>query len=76
MKNKLIDLNNHLFECVERLMTADDDLEKLETEIDRANAVAKVAEVVVKNGELAFKAYVYASEAGMQPEMPKLLVGE
>ena len=62
MKNTLTDLNNYLFEALERL--TDDSLgpEQLEAEIRRADAVTNVAERVIHNGELALKALKHAEE--------------
>lgn len=53
MKNTLSDLNNYLFESLERLM--DDDLteEQMQREITRTKAVTAVAETVIRNGQLA-----------------------
>lgn len=49
MRNKLTDLNNHLFEQLERLM--DDDLtsEELDKEIHKARAVVSVAKAITAN---------------------------
>lgn len=64
MKNTLSDLNNALFEAIERIQ--DDDLtdEQLGKEIRRAEAVTKVAEVIVRNGELALKTMQHLNEYG------------
>lgn len=64
MKNTLSDLNNHLFEALERLN--DDDLtdEQLEKEIRRAESMGKVAERIIENGELAFKTMKHMAEYG------------
>lgn len=53
MKNTLTDLNNYLFETLERLL--DDDLteEQMQREITRSKAVTAVAETVIHNGQLA-----------------------
>lgn len=50
MKNTLNDLNNYLFEAIERLN--DDDLseEQLDKEIKRSEAVQKVAKTIIENG--------------------------
>ena len=55
-KNKLEDLNNHLFEQLERLN--DDDLtdEQLKLESKRASAMSEIAEQIIKNTGLALKA--------------------
>lgn len=64
MKNTLSDLNNYLFESIERLN--DDELseEELQKEILRSQAVTKVAEVIVRNGELALKTMQHMNEYG------------
>lgn len=53
MKNTLTDLNDYLFETLERLL--DDDLteEQMQREITRSKAVTAVAETVIHNGQLA-----------------------
>ena len=55
MKNTLTDLNNYLFEQLERLN--DDDLQDgdLEKELKKADAVVKISEKIIANGELAYK---------------------
>ena len=64
MKNTLSDLNNYLFESIERLN--DDELteEELKKEILRSQAVTEVAEVIVRNGELALKTMQHMNEYG------------
>lgn len=65
MKNKLSDLNNHLFAQLERL--GDEDLagEKLDEEINRAKAVTDVAQQVISNANLALKAQTLMYEYGI-----------
>ncbi len=74
MKNTLGDLNNHLFEQLEKLN--DDNLagEQLEAEIKRTEAMAKISEQIIRNGELQFKAMQHMDEYGYErkklvPEM-------
>lgn len=64
MKNSLHDLNNYLFESLERIN--DDDLtdEELEKEIKRSEAVTKVASTIINNAEVQLKALQYADEYG------------
>lgn len=64
MKNNLTDLNNYLFESLERLM--DDDLtdEQMKKEIVRSQAVTSVAEIIIRNGELALKTMAHLNEYG------------
>lgn len=74
MKNTLGDLNNHLFAQLEKLN--DDDLtgEQLDSEIKRTEAMAKISEQIIRNGELQFKAMQHMDEYGYErkklvPEM-------
>lgn len=70
MKNTLTDLNNYLFEQLERLN--DDELtdEQLEKELRKTDSIVKVSEKIIQNGELAFKtmqhmdSYGYNAQAG------------
>lgn len=76
MKNKLNDLNNHLFEQLERLN--DDALfeEKFEQEIARSRALTSVAKEIINNGNLILNAQKHADEYGYNKrdgKMPDLL---
>ena len=64
MKNTLVDLNNYLFESIERI--TDDDLtdEQLEKEIKRSDAVQKIAKTIIENGHLALNAQKHIDECG------------
>lgn len=53
-KNTLSDLNNHLFEQLERLNDAGN--ESLNDEINRSKAVTDVAKNVIDNGKLVLEA--------------------
>lgn len=74
MKNTLGDLNNALFEQIERLQ--DDGLsdEALEREIRRTEAVTKVAKYIINNGTLALSVKKHLDEygAGDKYEIPLL----
>ena len=65
MKNTLGDLNNYLFESIERLN--DDSLspEELDKEIKRSEAVQKVAKTIIDNGALALQAKKHFDEYGI-----------
>ncbi|MDR1575196.1 MAG: hypothetical protein LBS37_04245 [Treponema sp.] len=73
MKNKLSDLNNHLFEQLERLH--DDDLvgEDLTREISRAQAMCHVAGQIISNGRLVLDASKAADEFPGVGKAPLLL---
>ena len=76
MKNTLADLNNHLFEQMERLN--DDDLtdEQLEKEIKRADAMTGVATQIIGNAHLILKATELNMEYSRGDNfVPKLLLG-
>jgi len=72
-RNKLEDLNNHLFEQLERLNDEDISSEQLEKEMRRAEAMAKIADQIVKNGHLALRACEFSSEYGLKTTMPEML---
>ncbi len=60
--NTLGDLNNHLFEQLERLNDEELDSEQLELELKRSEGMTKIAEQIIKNGELAYKTMVHMDE--------------
>lgn len=64
MKNTISDLNNYLFEQLERIN--DDSLsgEQLDIALTRAAAVTKIAEAVIHNGELALRTMEHMNEYG------------
>lgn len=76
MKNTLQDLNDYLFETLERLTDDNATEEEMQREIVRAEAVTRVAETVIHNGELALRTMQhlneYRSDGKMAP-IPKML---
>ncbi|RIA44077.1 hypothetical protein DFR49_2314 [Hephaestia caeni] len=56
MKNKLTDLNNHLFAQIERLSDEDLTAEQIEAEAKRAQAIVRVSDQIVKGASLQLKA--------------------
>lgn len=64
MKNKLIDLNNHLFAQIERLSDEDLTPEELERERQRTEAIVRVSEQIIANASLAVKAAELVAEYG------------
>jgi hypothetical protein len=67
MKNKLSDLNNHLFAQLERL--ADEDLSKegIDQEAKRGEAMVAVADQIIRNVALSLQAAKIMSDQGFDP---------
>lgn len=74
VKNTFDDLSNHLFEQLERLNDADE--AALEQEIDRAKAVATIADKIIDLGNIAISAERVKMEYGKDIKYPRLLGGE
>lgn len=75
MKNSLEDLNNYLFEQLERL--TDDSLD-VDEEIKRSKAVATVAKNIVDNARLLLDAQMHKDEYygdSKKGHLPKMLEG-
>ena len=72
MKNKLIDLNNHLFAQMERLSDEDLKGEELRVEIERSRAVTDVAREIIGNAALALAA-AKAQSDGLLRATPLML---
>lgn len=64
MRNKLSDLNNYLFEQLERLN--DDDLseEEFKREIERSKAVTDVSNAIINNANIALKGAKFLEDQG------------
>ena len=56
MKNKLSDLNNHLFAQLERLSDEDLTMEQIDKEVTRGKAINEIAKTVVDNAKLVLEA--------------------
>lgn len=64
MKNKLTDLNNHLFAQLERLSEEDLTPENIEQEVKRAAAIVDVAEQIARAADLQLKAATLIANHG------------
>lgn len=64
MKNKLSDLNDHLFAQLERLSEEGLSAEQLEQEVARAGSMVAVADRITGNAELSLKAAKLYAEHG------------
>ena len=74
MKNKLSDLNDHLFMQLERLGDEDLTPEQIEQEAKRADAMVEVADRIVGNAALQLKAASMFVEHGeyVRPLLPMI----
>ena len=76
VKNTILDLNNYLFEELERI--TDDSLTDVQREraISRAEAVTKLADTIIRNADVALKAAKLAADTGAEPSaLPRMLGG-
>lgn len=64
MKNKLVDLNNHLFAQLERLSEEDLTPDQIENEVKRTEAIVSVSQQIVANADLAIKGAKLVAEHG------------
>ncbi len=73
-KNKLSDLNNHLFAQLERLAGEDLGAEVLEAEVKRAEAIVKISDQVTANARLQLDAAKLFAQHGAQvmPMLPQI----
>ena len=67
MKNKLSDLNNHLFAQLERLSDESLTPDQLEKETKRGAATVAVADQIVRNASVQLQAAKLVSEYGTDP---------
>lgn len=74
MKNKLSDLNNHLFSQLERLSDEGMTPEQIEQEVKRAGAMVAVADQISSNAELSLKAAKLYADHGdkVLPHLPQI----
>lgn len=72
-KNKFMDLNNHLFEALERLNDDEYMDSHGEKEIPRAKAIVGVASQLVALGNLTLSAQKYKDERRVDGNIAKLL---
>lgn len=64
MKNRLIDLNNHLFAQLERLSDEELSPEAIEKEVARTDAIIGLSEQIVRNADLQLKAVTLVATHG------------
>ena len=73
MKNKLSDLNDHLFAQLERLGDEALGADALATEIERAKAITGVAKEVISNARLVLDAQSRILDLPEKRELPAML---
>lgn len=76
MKNKMTDLNDHLFAQLERLSDESLTPEKLTQETHRTEAIVKVAHQIIGGAALQLKAVDLAASHGGRVQVPKALAIE
>lgn len=74
MKNKLTDLNDHLFAQLERLSDENLSQEDIAREVARAQAVVSVADCIVANAGVQLKTMELVAEHGGRIAAPFLAV--
>lgn len=77
MKNKLTDLNDHLFRQLERLNDESLNGDELQGEISRAKAITDVSKHIVENASLQLEAIkLHAEYKGLREgDIPVALLG-
>lgn len=75
MRNKLTDLNNILFEQLERLQDDDISNEDFEKELQRTSAVTKVSKVIIDTAALSLQALKAVNEIGSDQKVEVPLLG-
>ena len=77
MKNRLSDLNNHLFAQLERLGDEDLTPDEIEKEAKRGEAIVDVADKIIRNAALQIEAAKLVAEYGTdpQPYLPQIVDG-
>lgn len=73
-RNKIEDLNNHLFEQLERLNDESLKGEKLESEIERAKAMSSIASQIIASGRLTLDAAVAVGEHNVESKNIALIL--
>lgn len=77
MKNKLSDLNDHLFAQLERLSDENLTPEQIESEHKRGEAIVAVADQIIRNAGVQLQAAKLVSDHGLDPtpHLPEVING-
>ena len=78
MKNTLADLNNILFEQLERVNDDSLTMDQLDMQLRKTDAIVKVSEKIIQKGELAFRAIQHKDKyyCSDNKKLPPMLEGE
>ena len=76
MKNKLTDLNNHLFAQLERLGDEDLTAEQIDKEAKRADAIVDISEQIIRTASLHLKAATLLADNGHRFDNALPMLGE
>lgn len=74
-RTTLNDLNEYLFQEMDRLTNEDLSADELDKEIRRSDALQKIAKTVIDNGALALQAKKYLDEYGEGDKVELPLIG-
>jgi hypothetical protein len=66
MKNKITDLNNHLFAQLERLSDEEITPEQLAIEVQRAESITDISKMIVESAKITLDAMRIMDKAGMK----------
>jgi|CXWL01.1.fsa_nt_gi hypothetical protein len=73
MKNKLSDLNDHLFAQLERLNDEELTAEAIAKEVTRTDALVKVSEQIISNANMVLRGAALVAEYGGKDAFQHLL---
>ena len=74
MRNKLVDLNDHLFAEIERLSDEDLTEDKLKFEQSRAKAMADISKNIIENAKVSLQAAQFQADYGVnKQDIPEIL---
>lgn len=78
MKNKITDLNNHLFAQLERLGEEGLSADQIDLEVKRTEAMVAVSEQIVRSATVSLKAAELVAEHGFRvgDNLPPLLTAK
>lgn len=75
VRNTSADLNNHLFEQMERLNNEELEGDTLETEINRSKAMVDVSKQIIDNSKIALDAQKLKAEYTGKVDLPRMIEG-